>query len=100
MRDDEGIDVARGGGVVAGRRGKEGRRRLPVAPRIRMDARPLFVGLIEDRRHLHRAAEAGPLAAVVAADVATILHDQFRARREAVSRIIRLKIRMAVAGSE
>ena len=53
-----------------------------------MDARALFVGLLENRRHVDRTAEARPLAAVVAVDVAAILHDEFRAGRDPFGGIV------------
>jgi len=100
MRPDEGIDIARGRRVIRSRRRKKGRRVLAIAPRVRMDARSLLVGLIENRREIDGTSETGPLAAVVAADVAAVLHDQFRARGDAVGRIVRDERSVAVAGGD
>src|SRR5216684_6380610 len=64
-----------------------------------MDARSLRVRLLEDRRQVDRTAEAGTLAAVVAADESTILHDQLRAGSDAVGGIVEDERHVAVGGS-
>ena len=61
---------------------------LVVAPGVRVEARPLVVGLLEDGVQIHhRAADAGQVAAVVDL-VAGVLDDQLGAGRHAVGRVV------------
>ena len=62
-----------------------------------MNARPLFVRLIENRREIHRTSDAGALRTVVAADEACILNDELCAWRDRIGVIVHDR-RKTIAG--
>jgi phenylpyruvate tautomerase PptA (4-oxalocrotonate tautomerase family) len=54
-----------------------------------MNARALFVRLLEDRREVRGTTDARKLRAKVAADIAAVLHDQLRRRRNRITVVVR-----------
>src|SRR5438270_10902789 len=88
MRINECVDIARRLRIVRSWRRRRRGEALWMTPGVRVNARPLFVRLIENRREIHRTSDAGTLRTVVAADEACILNDELCAWRDRIGVIV------------
>jgi len=90
MRVDERVEIARRLRIARGRR-------TVIAPRVRVNAHALLVCLIEDRREIHRAADAGTRRAGIGEADARVLNDELRAGSDGVAVVVHDR-RAAIAG--